>query len=62
MLLRIAGLGLAGMVVMTAASVAAGALLAGTAAAVCVARRRAKSDAAWPPEPPTDAPEPDPVP
>lgn len=59
MVLRIVGLGLVGMAVMTAAT---GALLAGTAAAICVARRRAKADAAWPAEPPADAPEPDPVP
>ena len=64
MLLRIAGLGLAGMVVMTATAAAAGALVAGTAVAVCAARRKARAGTAWPAEPPagTDAPEPDPMP
>lgn len=50
MLLRIVGLGLAGMVVMTATAAAAGALVAGTAVVACTARRRARSSTAWPAE------------
>jgi hypothetical protein len=64
MLLRIAGLGLAGLVVVTATAAAAGALVAGTAVAACAMRRRAKADAAWPAEdvgdPPGPAPDPAP--
>jgi hypothetical protein len=66
MLLRIAGLGLAGMVVMTATATAtataaaAGALVAGTAVAAGAMRRRAKASAAWPAEHPADPPGPAP--
>ncbi|HWT10720.1 MAG TPA: hypothetical protein VN329_16245 [Roseomonas sp.] len=52
MLLRIAGLGLAGMALVTATAALAGATVAGAAVVACAARRRAKDKAAWPDEPP----------
>jgi hypothetical protein len=64
MVLRIVGLGLAGMVVVTATAAAAGALVAGSVVAACAVRRRVKAGADWPAEKPAEpgAPEPDPAP
>ncbi|MBW6397321.1 hypothetical protein KPL78_05635 [Roseomonas sp. HJA6] len=50
MLLRIAGMGLAGLALMTATAALTSAALVGAAAGACVVRRRAKARTAWPEE------------
>ncbi|MEO3470654.1 hypothetical protein AAFN86_02225 [Roseomonas sp. CAU 1739] len=50
MFLRMMGVGLAGIAVVTATAAVAGAAVAGVAVLACAARRRAKADSAWPRE------------
>lgn len=50
MLLRMMGVGLAGLAVVTATAAVAGATVAGAAVLACAAKRRVKARSAWPKE------------